>query len=43
MFTTVYVACVLVAAAIASPVHHKAQGFSSYSQDSAQSAQNHDS
>ncbi|KAI9604142.1 hypothetical protein H4Q26_003754 [Puccinia striiformis f. sp. tritici PST-130] len=43
MFPAVYVACLLVATAIASPVHHEARGFSSYSQDSAQSARNHGS
>ncbi|POW05582.1 hypothetical protein PSHT_10714 [Puccinia striiformis] len=43
MFTAIYVACLLAACAIATPVHHKARGFSGYSQDSAQSARNHDS
>ncbi|POW05978.1 hypothetical protein PSHT_10561, partial [Puccinia striiformis] len=43
MFTTVYVARLLAAAAMASPVHHEPRGFSSYSQDSAQSTRNHDS
>ncbi|KAH9470531.1 hypothetical protein MJO29_004718 [Puccinia striiformis f. sp. tritici] len=43
MFTTIYVASLLAAVAFASPVHHEARGFSSYSQDSAQSARNHDS
>ncbi|KNE98964.1 hypothetical protein PSTG_07808 [Puccinia striiformis f. sp. tritici PST-78] len=43
MFTTVYVASLLAAVAFASPVHHETRGFSSYSQDSAQSVRNHDS
>ncbi|POW16574.1 hypothetical protein PSHT_06620 [Puccinia striiformis] len=51
MLTAIYVACVLAACAIASPVQsrelkfqtysHEARGFSSYSHDSAQSAENH--
>ncbi|KAH9454504.1 hypothetical protein Pst134EB_033482 [Puccinia striiformis f. sp. tritici] len=43
MFSTVYVACLLVVSVITHPVHHEARGFSSYSQDSAQSARNHGS
>ncbi|KNE94286.1 hypothetical protein PSTG_12311 [Puccinia striiformis f. sp. tritici PST-78] len=43
MLSTVYVACLLAASAIAHPVHYEARGFSSYSQDSNQSARNHGS